>query len=162
MAKTGPAMTRARIRMPRAASASQPKTLEDVIYDRSLATPLQFYIGRSFGEALAVLVSSERSLSTPPCGRVRRLSIPALWPLIIVPVVLPRIVVLAAAPKRIVETPTTPTQSEVVTARDADIGRARAGDDAALRLVVQRNDELRAIIGLAVRRLVRNDERGPR
>src|SRR5262249_50402676 len=53
-------------------------------------------------------------------------------------------------------------EAEVVTARDADIGRARAVDDAALRLVVQRNDELRAIIGLAVQRLVRNDERGPR
>src|SRR5262245_20388499 len=147
---------------PRAASASQPKTLEDVIYDRSLATPLQFYTGRSFGEALAVLVSSERSLSMPPCGRVRRLSKPALWPLIIVPIVLPRIVVLAAAPERIVETPATPAKTEVVTARDADIGRPRASDDAALRLVVQRNDELRAIIGLAVQRLVRNYERGPR
>src|SRR5262245_58488717 len=87
---------------------------------------------------------------------------PALWPLIIVPIVLPRIVVLAAAPERIVETPATPAKTEVVTARDADIGRARASDDAALRLVVQRNDELRAIIGLAVRRLVRNDERRPR
>src|SRR5262249_8437674 len=88
---------------------------------------------------------------------------PALWPLIIVPIVLPRIVVLAAAPERIVETPATPAEAEVVTAHDADIGRARAvDDDAALRLVVQRNDELRAIVGLAVQRLVRNDERGPR
>src|SRR5262249_40767146 len=80
---------------------------------------------------------------------------PALWRLIIVPIVLPRIVVLAAAPGRIVETPATPAEA------DADIGRARAVDDAALRLVVQRNDELRAIVGLAVQRLVRNDERGP-
>src|SRR5262249_17146444 len=96
------------------------------------------------------------------CSRRAASSKPALWPLIIVPVVLPRIVVLAAAPEPIVETPTIPAQSEVVTARDGDIGRARAGDDAALRLVVQRNDELRAIIGLAVQRLVRNDERGPR
>src|SRR6516162_9513595 len=91
------------------------------------------------------------------CSRRAASSKPALWPLIIVPIVLPRIVVLAAAPERIVETPATP--AEVVTARDADIGRARAVDDAALRLVVQRNDELRAIIGLAVQRLVRNDER---
>src|SRR5262245_17299456 len=84
---------------------------------------------------------------------------PALWPLIIVPIVLPRIVVLAAAPERIVETP---AKAEVVTAHDTGIGRARTGDDAALRLIAQRNDELRAIIGLAVQRLVRNDERGPR
>src|SRR5262249_57973284 len=70
---------------------------------------------------------------------------PTVWPLII-----------AAAPGRIVETPATPAEA------DADIGRARAVDDAALRLVVQRNDELRAIVGLAVQRLVRNDEPGPR
>src|SRR5215468_6525776 len=93
------------------------------------------------------------------CSRRAASSKPALWPL---PIVLPRIVVLAAAPERVVETPATPAEAEVVTARDADIGRARAVDDAALRLVVQRNDELRAIIGLAVQRLVRNDERGPR
>src|SRR5262249_34939750 len=96
------------------------------------------------------------------CSRRAAPSKPALWPLIIVPIVLPRIVVLAAAPERIVETPPTPAKAEVVAARDADIGRARAVDDAALRLVVQRNDELRAIIGLAMQRLVRNDERGPR
>src|SRR4249920_46566 len=85
------------------------------------------------------------------CSRRAASSPPALWPLIIV-----------AAPGRIVETPATPAEAEVVTARDAEIGRARAVDDAALRLVVQRNDELRAIVGLAVQRLVRNDERGPR
>src|SRR5271157_4657739 len=84
------------------------------------------------------------------CSRRAASSPPALWPLII-------------APGRIVETPATPAEeAEVVTARDAEIGRARAVDDAALRLVVQRNDELRTIIGLAVQRLVRNDERGPR
>src|SRR6202048_3584694 len=77
------------------------------------------------------------------CSRRAASSPPALWPLII-------------APGRIVETPATPAEA------DADIGRARAVDDAALRLVVQRNDELRAIVGLAVQRLVRNDERGPR
>src|SRR5262249_35273542 len=71
------------------------------------------------------------------CSRRAASSPPALWPLII-----------AAAPGRIVETPATPAEA------DADIGRARAVDDAALRLVVQRNDELRAIIGLAVQRLV--------
>src|SRR5258706_8851640 len=90
------------------------------------------------------------------CSRRAASSPPALWRLIIVPIVLPRIVVLAAAPGRIVETPATPAEAE------ADIGRARAVDDAALRLVVQRKDELRAIVGLAVQRLVRNDERGPR
>src|SRR4029453_5152293 len=95
------------------------------------------------------------------CSRRAASSKPALWPLIIVPIVLPRIVVLAAAPERIVETPAPPAEAEVVTARDADIGRARAGDDAALRLVVQRNDELRAIIGLAVQRLPPKKERGP-
>src|ERR1700738_159823 len=77
------------------------------------------------------------------CSRRAASSPPALWPLII-------------APGRIVETPATPAEA------DADIGRARAVDDAALRLVVQRNDELRAIVVLAVQRLVRNDERGPR
>src|SRR6516162_5613561 len=82
------------------------------------------------------------------CSRRAAPSPPALWPLIIVPI--------------IVETPTTPAEADVVTARDAHIGRARAVDDAAMRLVVQRNDELRAIVGLAVERLVRNDERGPR
>src|SRR5438445_10416496 len=82
------------------------------------------------------------------CSRRDASSKPALWPLIIVPIVLPRIVVLAAAPGRIAEAPATPAEAEaeVVTARDADIGRARAVDDAALRLVVQRNDELRAIV----------------
>src|SRR5215208_1394022 len=44
---------------------------------------------------------------------------PALWLLIIVWIVLPRIVVLAAAPGRIIETPATPAEAEVVTARDA-------------------------------------------
>src|SRR5258707_4541246 len=93
------------------------------------------------------------------CSRRAASSPPTLWRLIIVPIVLPRIVVLAAAPGRIVETPATPaTPAEA----DADIGRARAVDDAALRLGVQRNDGLRAIGGLAVQRLVRNDERRPR
>src|SRR5499427_9255006 len=86
----------------------------------------------------------------------RTFSPQALWPLIIVPIVLPRIVVLAAAPGRIVETPAIPTKAAV------DIGRERAGDDAALRLVAQCHDELRAIVCLSVQRLVRNDERGPR
>ena len=89
------------------------------------------------------------------CSRGAASSPPALWALIIVPVVLPRIVVLAAAPGRVVETP-------AIREADAGIGRARAGDEAALRLVVQRNDELRAIVGLAVQGLVRNDDRGPR
>src|SRR5262245_39617296 len=56
-----------------------------------------------------------------PCGLLATSSKPALWPLIIVPIVLPRIVVLAAAPERIVETPATPAEAEVVTARDAEI-----------------------------------------
>src|SRR5947209_8018243 len=68
---------------------------------------------------------SRRAASSPP----------ALWPLI-GPIVLPRIVVLAAAPGRIVERPATPAEADVVTARDAGIGRARAVDDAALRLVL--------------------------
>ena len=61
---------------------------------------------------------------------------------------------MAAAPRRLLK-PRHPRSRR-------GIGRARAVDDAALRLVVQRNDELRAIVGLAVRRLVRNDERGAR
>src|SRR5262245_2871537 len=112
------------------------------------------------GTGSAAITHSLRAMR-PARGRTAS-SKPALWPLVIVPIVLPRIVVLAAPPERIVETPATPAEAEVVTAHDADIGRARAVDDAALRLVVQRNDELRAIIGLAVQRLVRNDERGPR
>src|SRR5262245_2781148 len=54
------------------------------------------------------------------CSRRAASSKPALWPLIIVPIVLPRIVVLAAAPERIVETPATPAKAEVAT----EIGRA--------------------------------------
>src|SRR5262249_2549478 len=79
------------------------------------------------------------------CSRRAASSPPALWPLII-----------AAAPGRIVETPATPAEP------DAHIGRARTVHDATLRLVVQRNDEFGAIVGLTVQRLVRNDERGPR
>src|SRR5262249_41830531 len=40
--------------------------------------------------------------------------------------------------------------------------RARAREEAALRLAVQRNDELRAIVGLAVQRVIRDDDRGSR
>ena len=45
----------------------------------------------------------------------------------------------AASSPPALETPVTPAEADV-TARDAEIGRARAVDDAALRLVVQRND----------------------
>src|SRR5260370_35178761 len=85
------------------------------------------------------------------CSRRAASSPPALWALIIVPIVLPRIVVLAAARGRIVEeTPATPAEAA------ADLGRARAVHDAALRLVIQRKDELRALVGLPVQRLGRN------
>src|SRR5690242_1891998 len=90
-------------------------------------------------------------------GRVAS-SPPAVRPaLLIVGVLLPRIGGLGA--------PVTPTEEAAlvprVTARDAGIGRGLARDEAALRLVVQRNDELRAIVGLLVQGLVRNDDRGP-
>jgi hypothetical protein len=48
------------------------------------------------------------------------------------------------------------------TARDAEIVLALAHRKAALWLIVQDHDELRAIVGLAVQRLVGNDERGSR
>src|SRR5882724_9676774 len=88
----------------------------------------------------------------------------ALWPLIIVLAGLPRIVVLAAAPVHIVklETPAAPAEAVVVTARGANIARAPAHREAAVWLVVQHHDELRAIIRLAVQRLVRDDERRSR
>ena len=54
---------------------------------------------------------------------------PAQWPLII------------AAPGRIVETPGTPAE-DVVTAGDAHIGRARAGDDATLRIASQQAESM--------------------
>src|SRR5262245_53517113 len=73
------------------------------------------------------------------------------------PALLRPLIGLAAAPGRIAE-PATPAEADVVTGRR----RARAVEDAALRLVAQRNDELRAIVGLLVQRFVRNDERGPR
>src|SRR5262249_21635545 len=78
---------------------------------------------------------------------------PARSPLIVVLAALPLIVIRAAAPAR---------KSVVVrsvTARDAYIGRGPAHREAALWLVVQRYDEFRAIVSLAVQRLVRNDER---
>src|SRR6516225_124388 len=81
---------------------------------------------------------SRRDASSPP---------PALSPLM---------VVLAAEPAH---------ESEVApgaTARDAYIGRGPAHREAALRLVVQRHNRLRAIVSLAVQRLVRDDERGSR
>ena len=47
-------------------------------------------------------------------------------------------------------------------ARLRDGVRTLAHGEAALRLVVEHHDELGAIIGLAVRRLVRDDDRRPR
>src|SRR5882672_12492856 len=77
---------------------------------------------------------------------------PALSPLIVVGAALPLTVVLSAAPGR---------KSTVVPAAcDAHIGRGLAHREAALWLVVQRHDKLRAIVRLAVQRLVRDDERG--
>src|SRR5262249_20319004 len=94
-----------------------------------------------------------------PHGLLRRAAPsppPALSPRIVVLVALPLIVVLAAAPAG---------KSSVVpavSARDADIGRGPAHREAALWLVVQRHDKLRAIVRLAVQWLVRDDERGSR
>jgi hypothetical protein len=84
------------------------------------------------------------------------------------PAVLPLIVVPAAAPARIVKlgSQVAPAkeaeEAAVVTACDADIGRARACHETPLRLVVQRNNELCAIVGLFVQGLIRDDERGSR
>src|SRR5262245_50685252 len=79
--------------------------------------------------------------------------------------VLPRIV-RAAAPARVrlgIALAKEAEKAAVVVARKEGVGRrARARDEAALRVVVQRNDELRAIVGLAVQRLIRDDDRGSR
>src|SRR5262249_58299157 len=82
---------------------------------------------------------------------------PALAALIVVLAALALIVVRAAAPGAEAET--------VVVAmapRDAGVGRGPAHREAALWLVVQRQDKLRAIVRLAVQRLVRDDDRGSR
>src|SRR6516165_837594 len=82
-----------------------------------------------------------------PAGQLASaaLSPPALWPLIVALAALPRIVI-AAAPARIAkrETPAAPE------AAGAKIARGPAHREAALRLVVQHDDELGVIIGLAV------------
>src|SRR5258705_3173478 len=71
---------------------------------------------------------------------------PALSPLIVV--------LAAAAPGR------KSTVVPAVSARDAYIARGLAHREAALWLVVQCHDKLRAVVRLAVQRLVRDDERG--
>jgi hypothetical protein len=72
------------------------------------------------------------------------------------PALSPLTVVLAAEPAR---------KSVVVpgiAARDAYFGRGPAHCEAALWLVMQCHHKLRAIVSLAVQRLVRDDERGSR
>src|SRR3984957_5647391 len=82
---------------------------------------------------------------------------------------LPPIIVLAAAvlarrdPLGVRIAPVKGAEEVVqAAARDADIVRALAHREAALWLIVQHHDELRAIVSLAVQRLVRDDERGSR
>src|SRR5258706_14196455 len=79
-----------------------------------------------------------------------------------------RIIVLAAAPARIVslgvpiglEKGAEAVVDPAVAARNGVIIRRQARHKAALGLVVQHRDKLGAIIGLAAQRLVRDDDRG--
>src|SRR5262249_59537105 len=82
---------------------------------------------------------------------------PALAALIVVLAALALIVVRAAAPGAEAETVVV-----AIAARDAGVGRGPAHCEAALWLVVQRQDKLRAIVRLAVQRFVRDDDRGSR
>src|SRR5262249_52375933 len=50
----------------------------------------------------------------------------------------------------------------VVAARNGEIDRGPAHQEAALGLVVEHRDELGAVVGLAAQRLVRDDDRGSR
>ncbi len=62
----------------------------------------------------------------------------------------------------IAEPATAKRPAVVLVARDARVGRGRARDEAALRLVAQHRDEFGAIIGFGTQRLVRDGDRGQR
>jgi hypothetical protein len=53
-------------------------------------------------------------------------------------------------------------EAEAVVARNGNIDRRPAHQEAALGLVVEHRDELGAVVGLAAQRLVRDDDRGSR
>src|SRR5260370_30564300 len=98
---------------------------------------------------------SRRAASSPP----------ARLPLIIVLAVLPRIVERAAAPARIAigGVPVAPAiEADEVVVPGVAARNGAAHREAALRLVVQRHDELRTIVGLAVQRLIRDGDHGSR
>ena len=79
-----------------------------------------------------------------------------------------RLIVLAGARTRIgrlgvpiaLEKEAEAVVAPVVAARNGDIDRRPAHQEAALGLVVEHRDELGAIVGLAAQRLVRDDDRG--
>src|SRR5262249_59536840 len=81
-----------------------------------------------------------------------------------------RLIVLAGAPTRIgrlgvpiaLEKEAEAIVAPIVAARNGDIDRRPAHQEAALRLVVEHHDELGAIVGLAAQRLVPDHERGSR
>src|SRR5499427_4642048 len=94
------------------------------------------------------------------------------WPFsaILPPALLHRLIVLAGAQTSIgrlgvptaLEKEAEAVVAPVVAARNGDIDRRPAHQEAALGLVVEHRDELGAIVGLAVQRLVRDDDRGSR
>src|SRR6516225_7181755 len=101
-------------------------------------------------------VSSSRFDPERPCGlRACRVLPPAL---------LHRLIVLAGARtrSRLGVPISLEKEAEAVVARNGDIDRRPAHQEAALGLVVEHRDELGAIVGLAAQRLVRDDDRGSR
>src|SRR5215469_3697407 len=86
------------------------------------------------------------------------------------PALLHRLIVLAGAWARIatlgvpigLEKETEAVVAPVIAARNGDMDRRPAHQEAALGMVVQHRDEFGAIVGLAAQRLVRDDDRGSR
>ena len=77
------------------------------------------------------------------------------------PALLHRLIVLAGAPTRIgrLGVPIAlEKEAEAVVARNGDIDRRPAHQEAALGLLVEHRDELGALVGLAAQRLVRDDD----
>src|SRR6516225_5843805 len=79
------------------------------------------------------------------------------------PALLHRLIVLAGARTRIgslgVPVVAREKEAEAIVARNGDIDRRPAHQEAALGLVVEHRDELGAVVGLAAQRLVRDDDR---
>src|SRR5215468_12177552 len=108
-------------------------------------------------------VSSCRFDPERPCG-------PRAACRVLPPALLHRLIVLAGARTSIgrlgvpiaLEKEAEAVVAPVVAARNWEIDRRPAHQEAALGLVVEHRDELGAIVGLAAQRLVRDDDRGSR